>query len=84
MLPWIFCIFSKGTLLYTCICTIHTCCLCIDVALAQNKLAGGEGTSGMYGSITQMGMQKVLDAFKLHCGLDEQSIFVDIGAGIGR
>lgn len=52
--------------------------------LLQNQLGGGEGVEGLYGSITQMGMSKVLDALKESCGLDSKSVFIDIGAGIGR
>lgn len=50
----------------------------------QGKLGGGEGTEGVYGSITQMGMQKVLDVLRNSCGLDSRSVFIDIGAGLGR
>jgi hypothetical protein len=38
----------------------------------------------MYGSITQTGMQRVLDVMKAQCGLDRNSHFIDIGAGLGR
>lgn len=53
-------------------------------SLLQNKLGGGEGIEGLYGSITQTGMQKVLDTLRHSCGLDSKSVFIDIGAGIGR
>ncbi|KXZ50220.1 hypothetical protein GPECTOR_17g857 [Gonium pectorale] len=51
---------------------------------AQNKLGGGEGVEGLYGSITQQGMQKVLDCLQRNTGLDQRSVFIDIGAGLGR
>jgi hypothetical protein len=50
----------------------------------QNKLGGGEGIEGVYGSITQQGMQKVIDCLRRNTGLDHRSTFVDIGAGLGR
>ncbi|GLC44004.1 hypothetical protein PLESTB_000218900 [Pleodorina starrii] len=50
----------------------------------ENKLGGGEGIEGLYGSITQASMQKVLDCLKHNSGLDARSVFVDIGAGLGR
>ncbi|PNH02098.1 hypothetical protein TSOC_011949 [Tetrabaena socialis] len=50
----------------------------------ENKLGGGEGIEGLYGSITQNSMQKVLDCLRRNCGLDIRSTVVDIGAGLGR
>ncbi|GIL61222.1 hypothetical protein Vafri_15627 [Volvox africanus] len=50
----------------------------------ENKLGGGEGIEGLYGSITQASMQKVLDCLKRNSGLDSRSVFIDIGAGLGR
>jgi hypothetical protein len=52
--------------------------------LLQNKLGGGEGVVGMYGSITQPGMQKVLDALRLYASMTHLSTLVDIGSGLGR
>lgn len=39
---------------------------------------------GLYGSITQSGMQKVLDCLRHNAALDRSSVFVDVGAGLGR
>ncbi|GLI65751.1 hypothetical protein VaNZ11_009351 [Volvox africanus] len=50
----------------------------------ENKLGGGEGIEGLYGSITQASMQKVLECLKRNSGLDSRSVFIDIGAGLGR
>lgn len=52
--------------------------------VVQNRLGGGEGVEGLYGSITCAGTQKVLVAMSKHCGLDSNSVLVDIGAGLGR
>ena len=50
----------------------------------QNKLGGGEGIEGLYGSLTRTGMQKVLHSLTKSCELDQTSRLVDIGAGLGR
>jgi hypothetical protein len=50
----------------------------------ENKLGGGEGVEGLYGSITQTGTQHILDAMALHSCLCEDSILVDVGAGLAR
>lgn len=51
---------------------------------AQNKLGGGEGVEGLYGSIKKSGMDKVLECLRSRCCLDSRSVLVDIGAGLGR
>ncbi len=56
---------------------VLTCCL-------QNKLGGGEGVEGLYGTLACGGMQKVLDCMAANCGLQSTSRLVDVGAGIGR
>ncbi|GFR49150.1 hypothetical protein Agub_g11168 [Astrephomene gubernaculifera] len=50
----------------------------------ENKLGGGEGIEGLYGSITQASMQKVIECLKHNSALDHRSVFIDIGAGLGR
>lgn len=50
----------------------------------QNKLGGGEGVEGLYGSIKKGGMDKVLECMRDKCGLGGDSVIVDIGAGLGR
>jgi len=52
--------------------------------LSQNKLGGGEGVEGIYGSITKKGMQKILSKLVHACGMSKDSVLVDIGAGLGR
>jgi hypothetical protein len=51
---------------------------------AENKVGGGEGLEGVYGSITRSGTHEVLEAFKMHAGFGHSSIFLDIGSGLGR
>ena len=51
---------------------------------AESKLGGGEGVEGLYGSITRTGTQEVLDCLALHACLCEDSVLVDIGAGLAR
>lgn len=50
----------------------------------ESQLGGGEGVEGLYGSITRNGTQEVLDGLAAHACLCEDSILVDIGAGLGR
>lgn len=50
----------------------------------EAKLGGGEGVEGIYGSITQTGMQRIFESMRHNCGLDSSSVLVDIGAGLGR
>lgn len=50
----------------------------------ENKLGGGEGVEGMYGSITGGGMTKIIDCLMSKAGLCDASTLVDVGAGIGR
>ena len=50
----------------------------------QNKLGGGEGIEGLYGTLACSGMQRVLDCLVAQCGLAPHSRLVDVGAGIGR
>lgn len=54
-------------------------CVCL-----QRKIGGGEGVEGLYGSITCGGLQKILECFTEQCQMGRSSVFVDIGAGIGR
>ena len=51
---------------------------------AESKLGGGEGVEGLYGSITRTGTQEVLDCLALHACLCEDSVLVDVGAGLAR
>jgi len=46
---------------------------------------GGNATGGaIYGEMTKMSFQRVVDAMVDKCGLDGTSIFLDIGAGLGK
>ena len=47
----------------------------------ENDIGGGEGIVGIYGSLGPAGMQYVLDSM---AGLGPQSVFVDIGTGLGK
>ena len=51
---------------------------------AENKVAGGEGLVGIYGSLTGASMQRIFSTLKTDCGFNERSVFLDIGAGLGR
>ena len=50
----------------------------------QNRLGGGEGVEGLYGSIKKSGMDRVLACLAQRCGLGPDSVLVDVGAGLGR
>lgn len=46
---------------------------------------GGNGSGGaIYGEQTMESMQKVIDMMKSRAGLDSTSVFVDVGAGLGK
>lgn len=46
---------------------------------------GGNGSGGaIYGELTTGSMQKVVDVMISHCGLGKDSIFIDVGAGLGK
>ena len=49
----------------------------------ENKLGGGEGIEGIYGSITQTGCSKIMHSLG-KWGLKQGATLVDIGAGLGR
>ena len=46
------------------------------------RIAGVGGA--IYGEITQQQFQKVVDFLKDHCEFDHQSLFLDIGSGLGK
>lgn len=50
----------------------------------ENKLGGGEGVEGLYGSIKGGDMQRILSVMRHHTGLGPGSHLVDVGAGLGR
>ena len=54
------------------------------VSREEGRLGGGEGTVGIYGSITEASMEKVVQAWERHCGLDREAVMVDVGSGLGR
>lgn len=50
----------------------------------ESQLGGGEGLCGIYGSITQASMDRVVSSLKTHAGFSADSILLDIGSGLGR
>ena len=50
----------------------------------QGKLGGGEGVVGLYGSLTQASMAAILGSLGANTGMGPDSVFVDVGAGLGR
>ena len=50
----------------------------------ENRVGGGEGIEGIYGSITETGVSKVMASLSESCGLDASSTLLDVGAGLGR
>lgn len=50
----------------------------------QNRVGGGEGVEGLYGSVACKGTTDIVDCMRDECGLDSSSRLVDIGAGLGR
>lgn len=46
---------------------------------------GGNGYNGaIYGEITMISMQRIVDILIKHCGLSDASRFIDVGAGLGK
>ena len=50
----------------------------------ENKVGGGEGIEGIYGSITESGVTKIMEALAEFGGMDKSSTLLDVGAGLGR
>lgn len=50
----------------------------------QNKVGGGEGLVGIYGSMTRAGTSAIMGAMAEHAGMGPDSVLVDIGAGLCR
>ncbi|UPR00887.1 hypothetical protein HOP50_06g42060 [Chloropicon primus] len=50
----------------------------------ENRVGGGEGIEGIYGSITESGVTKIMDALVKYGGMGEQSTLLDVGSGLGR
>lgn len=51
---------------------------------AQNKVGGGEGCEGCYGTLTRAGAQRIFAELAAAAGLGPASVLIDVGAGIGR
>jgi hypothetical protein len=49
----------------------------------ERQIGGDGGGAGMYGSLSEGGMQPIITYFKLH-GMGRESVFVDVGTGLGR
>ena len=46
---------------------------------------GGNGSGGaIYGELTQSSMQRVVNLMQREAGLDSSSVFIDVGAGLGK
>lgn len=43
-----------------------------------------DASGAIYGKLTSDSMQKVEDAMISHCGLGKGSVFIDVGAGLGK
>ena len=56
----------------------------MPLPLLQNKLGGGEGIEGIYGSITKKGTQRIFSSLQYNTGFGRNSVLVDVGAGLGR
>ncbi len=39
---------------------------------------------GIYGSITKKGTQEIFNSLSHSCGFNQNSVLVDVGAGLGR
>ena len=61
------------------VCTLYSL-----MQSGEARLGGGEGMQGIYGSITQASMSRVLDALAAETALGPDSIMLDVGAGLGR
>lgn len=51
---------------------------------AESRLGGGEGNVGLYGTIRNAGMQKIMHSLREMTGMGRLSRFLDVGAGLGR
>eukprot|EP00924_Labyrinthula_sp_SR-Ha-C_P008108 maker-scaffold_11-snap-gene-3.3-mRNA-1 protein AED:0.18 eAED:0.18 QI:116/1/1/1/1/1/2/238/338 len=52
---------------------------------AQSGSLGGGGSGGeIYGELTKHSFQRIIDFMKEHCELGEESVFLDIGSGLGK
>jgi hypothetical protein len=55
------------------------------IVQARTGQVGGYGHDGpVYGEITTGSMQKIVDFLKKECGFNSESLFVDVGAGLGK
>ncbi|KAF0686817.1 Aste57867_21414 [Aphanomyces stellatus] len=51
----------------------------------QTGALGGNGAGGaIYGEITKNSMGKIIDYMVEHCDFSDQSVFLDIGSGLGK
>jgi hypothetical protein len=51
--------------------------------LSQSANVGGVG-GAIFGEITQHKFQLIINFMKEHCGFDRNSLFLDIGSGMGK
>ena len=52
--------------------------------LLQNANGGGEGCEGFYGTLKERSLTEVIYNMCKYTGMDNSSVIVDVGAGIGR
>ena len=58
---------------------------CTRLTRKQTGTLGGGGAGGaIYGELTQTSFQRVVDYLKMNCDFDESSVFIDVGAGLGK
>ena len=50
----------------------------------MRRLGGGEGLTGIYGTLTRGDVEKVMQALTADTGMNRGSRFLDVGAGLGQ
>ena len=58
--------------------------LYLSMRTMENRVGGGEGIEGIYGSITESGVSKIMRALVDLGGMDPTSTLVDVGSGLCR
>ncbi|GBG24769.1 Histone-lysine N-methyltransferase, H3 lysine-79 specific [Hondaea fermentalgiana] len=63
---------------------IHLKMLYSLIRRKTGALGGGGAGGAIYGEVTQESFQRVVDVLVAQCGLNTESVFLDIGAGLGK
>mmetsp|Transcript_16823 Transcript_16823/g.32816 ORF Transcript_16823/g.32816 Transcript_16823/m.32816 type:complete len:633 (+) Transcript_16823:352-2250(+) len=63
---------------------IHLKMLYSLIRRKTGALGGGGSGGAIYGEVTQESFQRVVDVLVSKCGLNTESVFLDIGAGLGK